>query len=63
MLRLLGFMVTAVAALAEKVFLRDPNRIPSRHRPTRFKRHRDDLEHLTGRTPPETAKALAGLES
>jgi hypothetical protein len=63
MLRLLGFLVTAVAALAEKVFLHDPNRIPSRHRPTRFRRHRDELERLTRRTPPETAKAAAGLES
>jgi hypothetical protein len=62
MLSLLRFLVMAVAALAEKVFLRGPNHIPSRHRPTRFKRHQDDLERLTGRRLPETAKAAAGLQ-
>jgi hypothetical protein len=56
-------MVTAAAALAGKAFRTDPNYIPSRHRPTRFKRHLDDLERLRHRAPPDTAKALARLQS
>ena len=63
MLTLLRFMVMAVAALAEKAFLADPNHIPSRHRPTRLIRQREDLERLTHCAQSETAKAVAGLES
>jgi hypothetical protein len=56
-------MVMAAAAMAGKAFRADPNYIPTQHRPTRFKRHRDDIERLTHHAPPETAKAVTGLES
>jgi hypothetical protein len=56
-------MVTAVAALAEKAFLADPNHSPSRRRLTRFVRQREDSEPLTRCAQIEPVEVVAGLES
>ena len=63
MLTLLRFMVMAVAALAEKAFLADPNHSPSQRQLTGFMREREDSEPLTHCEQTEAAEAGAGLES
>ena len=62
MLTLLRFMVMAVAALAEKAFLADPNYSPRPHHLTRFVRDRQHIEPLAHSAQPEGAHAVAGLE-
>ncbi len=62
MLTILRWMVMAVAALAEKAFLADPNYSPRPRHLTRFIRDRERTEHLAHCAQPEPTEAVAGLE-